>query len=123
MFQNKLQKDKKPQSSRDPPKRGMDLELLFSKYARLQRHKGSPVKLSLIDITKAYFNARPKSKPFLRLPEGMCRPSSKVGRLLVVLRGHVWGHITNAVSMEAQSLQPLHSRHTYAEPHVHHFGE
>ena len=56
--------------------------LLFSKYAHLRRIKGPKLQISLCDITKAYFNAKPSRDLFVRLPREMGLPSNHVGHLL-----------------------------------------
>ena len=58
---------------------------LFSKFATEQRREDSrgvlqPLRLSFIDIKKAYFNARPKRAVFMRLPPELGLPSHLVAR-------------------------------------------
>ena len=56
--------------------------LLFSNYAHQRRRRGPQLQISLCDITKAYFNAKPSRYLFVRLPKEMGLPSNHVGHLL-----------------------------------------
>lgn len=56
--------------------------LLFSKYAHDRRRRGPRLQISLCDITKAYFNAKPSRDLFVRIPKEMGLPSNHIGHLL-----------------------------------------
>ena len=55
--------------------------LLFSQWATERRRGGQNLKLSFIDIKKAYFNGRPKRSLYVRLPPELGLPRNTVAKL------------------------------------------
>ena len=55
--------------------------MLFSQWSTERSRNGVPVKLSVVDIRKAYFNGKPSRKLFLRLPSELGFPKDLVARL------------------------------------------
>ena len=55
--------------------------MLFSQFVRRITHNGKRLKLPLIDVTKAYFNAKPLRNLFVRVPSEMGLPSGTLGNL------------------------------------------
>ena len=55
--------------------------LLLSQFASERTRDGAPLKLSFIDVRKAYFNGRPSRRLFVRLPAEMGLPKDTVARL------------------------------------------
>ena len=55
--------------------------LLLSQWATERERNGQCLKLSFIDVRKAYFHGRPTSKLFVRLPKEMGMPAGYVARL------------------------------------------
>ena len=55
--------------------------LLFSQWAKERQRDGKPLKLSFVDIRKAYFNGRPKRSLYVRLPPELGLPKDVVGKL------------------------------------------
>ena len=58
------------------------LKLLFVKYSQMRKAKGSSLKISVMDATKAYFNAKPTRDIFVRVPREMGMPPGTVGKLV-----------------------------------------
>ena len=57
--------------------------MLFSAFStRRHGHTGQPLKLSFVDIRKAYFNGTPKRKMFLHMPGELGLPKHVVGYLV-----------------------------------------
>ena len=54
---------------------------MFSTWASEQYRDGSRLKLSFVDVRKAYFNGKPNRKLFVRLPPELGLPESTVGKL------------------------------------------
>ena len=55
--------------------------LLFSQWAKEQKRHGKHLKLSFVDIRKAYFNGKPKRSLYVRLPPELGLPKDVVGKL------------------------------------------
>ena len=55
--------------------------LLFSQWATERKRDGQNLKLSFVDIRKAYFNGRPKRSLYVRLPPELGLPKSTVAKL------------------------------------------
>ena len=55
--------------------------LLFSTWASEQERDGKRLKLSFVDVRKAYFNGRPNRKIYVRPPPELGLPKSVVCRL------------------------------------------
>ena len=55
--------------------------MLFSQWASERTRKGKPLKLSFVDIRKAYFNGKPKRSLYVRLPPELGLPRNIVGKL------------------------------------------
>ena len=70
--------------------------MLFSDFTtRRKDSKGRTLKLSFIDVVKAYFNAIPKRKMFVRLPKEMGMSNGVYGKLVRCMHGtrdaaHLW---------------------------------
>ena len=54
-------------SASTPPLEGK--RMLFSRYTSERQRNGVPLRLSFIDIRKAYFNALPERDIFMRIPK------------------------------------------------------
>ena len=54
--------------------------LLFSRYVSERHREKQPLRLSFVDIRKAYFNALPERAIYMRLPKEMGMPSNTVAR-------------------------------------------
>ena len=61
-----------------PPLEGK--KLLFSRYAATRRRKGKPLRISFVDIRKAYFNGIPRRDIFMSLPKELGLPSNLVAK-------------------------------------------
>ena len=55
--------------------------MLLSDWATRRTHEGKPLKLSFVDIRKAYFNGTPSRRLYIRLPPEMGMGKSTVARL------------------------------------------
>ena len=55
--------------------------LLFSQWATERKRDGKHLKISCVDIKKAYFNGRPKRSMYVRLPPELGLPKDTVGKL------------------------------------------
>ena len=55
--------------------------LLFSQWAKERKRGGKHLKLSFVDIRKAYFNGKPKRSLYVRLPPELGLPKDVVGKL------------------------------------------
>ena len=55
--------------------------LLFSQWAKERKRHGKHLKLSFVDIRKAYFNGKPKRSLYVRLPPELGLPKDVVGKL------------------------------------------
>ena len=54
--------------------------MLFARYANERTRDGQPLRLSFVDVRKAYFNAIPQRAIFMRLPKEMGLPPNMVAR-------------------------------------------
>ena len=74
--------------------------MLFSDFAtRRKDSKGRLLKLSFVDVVKAYFNAIPQRKIFVRLPRELGLESGLYGKLIRCMYGtrdaaHLWEIVT-----------------------------
>ena len=55
--------------------------MLLSQWATEQRRGGKNLKISLIDVRKAYFHGTPTRRLYVRLPKELGMPSGYVARL------------------------------------------
>ena len=55
-------------------------KLLFAQYARERSRNGQPLRLSFIDVRKAYFNGMPKRPLYMAFPKEMGLPSNLVAK-------------------------------------------
>ena len=53
-------------------------EFLFAQYAKERTRKGMPLRLSFVDVRKAYFNGIPKRGVYMSFPKEMGLPSNLV---------------------------------------------
>ena len=65
-------------SASTPPLEGK--RMLFSKYTSERHRKGKPLRLSFVDIRKAYFNALPERAIFMKVPKELGFPPGTVAR-------------------------------------------
>ena len=65
-------------SASTPPLEGK--RMLFSKYVSERHRQGKPLRLSFVDIRKAYFNAIPERAIFMRVPKELGLPPNTVAR-------------------------------------------
>ena len=65
-------------SASTPPLEGK--RMLFSRYVSERQRKGKPLRLSFVDIRKAYFNAIPERAIFMRVPKELGLPPNTVAR-------------------------------------------
>ena len=65
-------------SASTPPLEGK--RMLFARYANERRRNGLPLRLSFVDIRKAYFNAIPQRAIYMRVPKEMGLPPNTVAR-------------------------------------------
>ena len=61
-----------------PPLEGK--RMLFTRFVSEQKRSGQPLRISFVDIRKAYFNALPERAMFMRLPKEMGLPPNTVAR-------------------------------------------
>ena len=61
--------------------------MLMSEFATERYRDGKPLKLSFIDVRKAYFNGIPTRKLFVRLPKELGLPPNIVGKLKKCIYG------------------------------------
>ena len=61
--------------------------LLFSEWATERTRRGKKLKLSFVDIRKAYFNGRPKRNIYIRLPPELGLPRETLGKLARCMYG------------------------------------
>ena len=61
--------------------------LLFSQWATERTRGGKALKLSFVDIVKAYFNGRPTRSLYVRLPKELGLAKGVVGKLTRCLYG------------------------------------
>jgi hypothetical protein len=61
--------------------------LLFSQWATEQKRDGRRLKISCVDIRKAYFNGRPKRSLYVRLPPELGLPRNMLGKLVRCMYG------------------------------------
>ena len=61
-----------------PPREGK--RMLFTRYVSERKRSGKPLRLSFVDIRKAYFNALPERAIFMRLPREMGLPPNTFAR-------------------------------------------
>ena len=54
--------------------------MLFARYVSERERKGKPLRLSFVDVRKAYFNALPERAIYMRLPKEMGFPPSTIAR-------------------------------------------
>ena len=72
-------------SASTPPLEGK--RMLFSRYTSERQRNGSPLRLSFIDIRKAYFNALPERDIFMRIPKEMGLPPNLVAKQIRCVYG------------------------------------
>ena len=70
-------------------------KIMFSQYASERHRKGKPLRLSFVDIRKAYFNGRPTRNLYMHFPKELGLPSNLVARLVRCAygcrdAGHIW---------------------------------
>ena len=68
---------------------------LMSEYATRRTFKGKPLKMSFVDVRKAYFHGRPTRNLYVRLPPELGLPRTMLGKLKRCLygtrdAGHIW---------------------------------
>ena len=68
---------------------------LMSEYATTKTWKGKPLKMSFVDVRKAYFHGRPTRSLYVRLPPELGLPKGVLGKLKRCLygtrdAGHIW---------------------------------
>ena len=68
---------------------------MFSQYASGRHRNGKPIRLSFVDIRKAYFNGRPTRIRLMHFPKELGLPSNLVARLVRCAygcrdAGHIW---------------------------------
>ena len=61
--------------------------LLFARYVSEKTRGGKPLRLSFVDIRKAYFNTLPARNMFMRLPKEMGRPPDAVAQQIRCVYG------------------------------------
>ena len=61
-----------------PPLEGK--RMIFTRFVSEQKRSGKPLRLSFVDIRKAYFNAMPERAIFMRLTKEMGLPPNTVAR-------------------------------------------
>ena len=61
--------------------------MLFSGWATQRSRNGKPLKISFVDVRKAYFNGTPTRKLYIRLPAEMGLPKDMVARLDTCMDG------------------------------------
>ena len=61
--------------------------ILFAKYVTEQRRNGQPLRLSFVDIRKAYFNATPTRNIFMRVPKELGLPPNSVAQQIRCVYG------------------------------------
>ena len=61
--------------------------ILFSRLAQERKRGGKPLRISFIDIRKAYFNGTPKRPIFMTFPKELGLPSDKVAKLVRCVYG------------------------------------
>ena len=54
--------------------------MLFSRYVSERWRKGKPLRISFVDIRKAYFNALPERAIFMRVPKELGLPPNTVAQ-------------------------------------------
>ena len=72
--------------------------MLFSQWSTERTREGAPLKLSFVDIRKAYFNGRPSRKLFVRPPPEMGLGKNMLCRLDRCMygtrdAGSIWEHV------------------------------
>ena len=65
-------------SASTPPLEGK--RMLFARYVSERTRKGKPLRISFVDIRKAYFNALPERAIFMRVPKELGLPPNTVAR-------------------------------------------
>lgn len=70
-------------------------KMLFSEFASERKRKGKPLRLSFVDVRKAYFNGRPTRNIFMRFPKELGIAPNLVGKLIRCAygckdAGHIW---------------------------------
>ena len=65
-------------SASTPPLEGK--RMIFSKYTSERQRNGQPLRISFVDIRKAYFNAIPERAIFMRVPKELGLPPNTVAR-------------------------------------------
>ena len=71
--------------------------ILFSRLAQERTRGKKPLRISFIDIRKAYFNGTPKRPIFMSFPKELGLPSDKVAKLIKCVygtrdAGAIWKH-------------------------------
>ena len=64
-------------------------KLLFRKYTDRPIVNGKPMRLSFVDIKKAYFNGIPKRNVLMRLPKELGLPSDQLGLQVRCMGGDI----------------------------------
>ena len=65
-------------SASTPPLEGK--RLLFSRYTSERKRRGKPLRISFVDIRKAYFNALPEREIYMRVPKELGLPPNTVAK-------------------------------------------
>ena len=61
--------------------------MLFSQWATERKRQGRHLKISCVDIRKAYFNGKPKRNLYVRLPPELGLPKGTLGKLMRCMYG------------------------------------
>ena len=61
--------------------------MLFSQWATERKRQGRHLKISCVDIKKAYFNGKPKRNLYVRLPPELGLPRGTLGKLMRCMYG------------------------------------